>query len=55
MNEYIKELCELAKINSQIRTTKIQANKKIEEVQPKYKLIGTHTARRTFISLSLKK
>jgi integrase len=54
MNEYIKELCEFAKINSQIRTTKIQANKKIEEIQPKYKLIGTHTARRTFISLSLK-
>lgn len=55
MNEYIKELCEFAKINSRIRTTKIQANKKVEVIQPKYKLIGTHTARRTFISLSLKK
>lgn len=54
MNEYIKELCKLAKINSQVRTTKIKANKKIEDTQPKHKLIGTHTARRTFISLSLK-
>ncbi|MFA8342675.1 MAG: tyrosine-type recombinase/integrase [Rhodothermaceae bacterium] len=55
MNEYLKELCELAKIDTQIRTTKIKANKTIEEIQPKYQLIGTHTARRTFITLSLKK
>ena len=54
MNEYVKELCELAEINGLVRITKIQANKKIEDVQPKFNLIGTHTARRTFISLSLK-
>ena len=54
MNAYIKELCEIAKINKQVKTTKIQANKTIEEINPKYRLIGTHTARRTFISLSLK-
>lgn len=54
MNEYVKELCEFAGIKSLVRTVKIQANKKIEDIQPKFKLIGTHTARRTFISLSLK-
>lgn len=53
MNEYIKEICELAKINTLVRTSKVIANKNVEEVQPKFNLIGTHTARRTFISLSL--
>lgn len=55
MNEYIKELCEVAKIDTPVRNSKIKANRKIEEIKPKFKLIGTHTARRTFISLSLKK
>jgi integrase len=54
MNEYIKELCEIAEINNPIKVTKIKANKNVEEILPKFSLIGTHTARRTFISLSLK-
>ena len=54
MNEYIKELCEIAKINTPVKVTKVVANKSVEKIQPKFKLIGTHTARRTFISLSLK-
>lgn len=54
INEYIKELCEIAEINTPTKVTKIQANKSVEEILPKFSLIGTHTARRTFISLSLK-
>ncbi|MBK7106021.1 MAG: tyrosine-type recombinase/integrase [Ignavibacteriae bacterium] len=54
MNEYIKELCKVAKITTHVKVSKIKANKIVEEILPKYNLIGTHTARRTFISLSLK-
>lgn len=53
MNEYLKELCELCGINESISITYFKGNKRIDEVYPKYALIGTHTARRTFISNAL--
>ncbi len=49
MNKYLKELCKLAGIDEQIRITTYKGNERIDEVYPKYELIGTHTARRTFI------
>ncbi len=49
MNSYVKELCFLAGIDEPIRITNYRGSKRIDEVQPKYRLIGTHTGRRTFI------
>lgn len=48
-NEYIKELCELAGINEQIRITYYKGSERVDEVYSKYSLIGTHCGRRTFV------
>lgn len=53
MNNYLKELAELAEINEQIRITYYKGSERIDEVLPKYKLIGTHTGRRTFVVMGL--
>ena len=53
MNEYLKELAELAGINEPIRQTYYKGNECIDEVTPKYALLGTHTGRRTFICNAL--
>ncbi len=55
MNAYLKELCENAKIDEPVKVVKYQGNQRIETTHKKYEIIGTHTARRTFISLSLQK
>lgn len=54
-NEYIKELCKLVGINELTSLYKKRGNEKLLVVKPKYEFIGTHTARRTFITLSLEK
>ena len=53
MNEYLKELTELAGINETIRQTYYKGNERIDEVTPKYALLGTHAGRRTFICNAL--
>lgn len=53
MNDYLKELCELAEIDEPIRETYYKGNERIEEVTPKYELMGTHAGRRTFICNAL--
>jgi len=53
MNCYIKELGELAEINEPIRETYYKGNQRIDEVTPKYSLLGTHAGRRTFICNAL--
>lgn len=53
MNEYLKELMELAGIDEPIRETHYKGNKRIDTVTPKYALIGTHAGRRTFICNAL--
>ncbi len=53
MNEYLKELGELCGIDEPVTITYYKGNKRYDEVYPKYSLIGTHTARRTFISNAL--
>ena len=55
MNLYLKELCEKAEIKSLVKTVKYKGNDRIETTFKKFQVIGTHTARRTFISLSLQK
>lgn len=51
-NLYIKELCELAKIN-EITLGSVKdpvTNRKVRDYYPKFKLISSHTCRRSFIS-----
>ena len=49
MNDYLKELCELAGIDSPVHITYYRGQQRIDETRPKYELIGTHAGRRTFI------
>ena len=49
MNDYLKELSEFAEINEPVRQTDYKGNERIDEVTPKYALLGTHAGRRTFI------
>ncbi|QUB50840.1 site-specific integrase [Prevotella nigrescens] len=53
MNDYLKELAELAGIDEPVRQTYYRGNERIDEVTPKYALIGTHAGRRTFICNAL--
>ncbi|KAA3439906.1 site-specific integrase [Rufibacter hautae] len=70
-NEYIKDLCEMVGIDEPTTVTRKLGSDKLanskrtvedkvvtvveREALPKYEFIGTHTARRTFITLSLEK
>lgn len=53
MNDYLKELAELAEINEPVRQTYYKGNERIDEVTPKYALLGTHAGRRIFICNAL--
>ena len=53
MNDYLKELAEIAGIDEPIRQTYYKGNERIDEVTPKYALLGTHAGRRTFICNAL--
>ena len=53
MNDYLKELAELAGIDEPIRQTYYKGNDRIDDVTPKYALLGTHAGRRTFICNAL--
>jgi len=55
MNKYLKELCKKAKINDRVKIVQYRGSERIENTYKKYEVIGSHTARRTFISLSLQK
>lgn len=53
MNDYLKELAELAGIDEPVRQTYYKGNERIDDVTPKYALLGTHAGRRTFICNAL--
>jgi len=53
--EYIKDACQLAGFNKDTIKTTYRGSERIEEKLPMYKRISTHTARRTFITVSLDK
>ncbi len=63
MNDYlkghekrkIKSICEKAGITELIKTVRFRGAKIEEKILPKYKLIGVHTGRKTFVTLSLEK
>lgn len=49
MNRNVKELCQMAGIDEEIRVTTYKGNKRIDEIKQKWELVGTHTGRKTFI------
>lgn len=49
MNRNVKELCQMAGIDEEIRVTTYKGNERIDEIHPKWELVGTHTGRRIFI------
>jgi len=49
MNDYLKELCEMAGIDAPVHQTYYRGMQRIDEVRPKYELMGSHAGRRTFI------
>jgi integrase len=53
MNQYLKDIAVLAELNETIRQVGYSGNNKLETRKPKHKLITTHIARKTFVTLSL--
>lgn len=53
MNDHLKELAELAGTDEPVRQTYYRGNDRIDEVTPKYALLGTYAGRRTFICNAL--
>ena len=56
-NEHLKELGKLEgiEIDEPIVLTKFRGTKEIQIKKPKYEFLSSHTARRTFVTLSLEK
>lgn len=52
-NRRIKEACRLAGITAPVRRVEFKGAERVERVEEKWQAITAHTARRTFISLSL--
>lgn len=55
MNEHLKKLGRMAEINEQIEIVRYRGNVREAIVYPKYELIGCHTGRKTFATLSLER
>lgn len=53
-NEQIKELCRLAGITEDVLINKNEGGKNVEKIIPKYKLVSSHTARRSFATNAYK-
>ncbi|WP_447639935.1 MULTISPECIES: site-specific integrase [Chitinophagaceae] len=53
MNDYLKELGEIAELNDIVNITYYQGNERIEESFFKWELLSTHAGRRTFICNAL--
>lgn len=52
-NKYLKELGKLAGLNSPTRVVYYKGNERFDEYYPKYELLTTHCARRTFVVTAL--
>lgn len=55
LNDYIKELCKLAGICEDVEIVRFRGATREVNVYKKYELIGVHTGRKTFATLSLEK
>ncbi|MDB5226445.1 MAG: hypothetical protein JWN78_638, partial [Bacteroidota bacterium] len=54
MNDYLKEIGEMAKINEPIIKTRTKGGIRIDKIYKKHDLISTHTARRSFATNAFK-
>jgi len=54
-NQYLKQACQTAGIDELVQRVTYRGNERIEEREAKYAMISTHTARRTFVTLSLER
>ncbi|MBS3999172.1 MAG: site-specific integrase [Desulfobulbaceae bacterium] len=54
-NKFVKELFQFAGLDRKCRITTIKGGQRDDEYLPLYELVTTHTARRTFITISLEK
>ncbi|MBO6830108.1 MAG: tyrosine-type recombinase/integrase [Muricauda sp.] len=52
-NKYIKECCEIVGIDQPTTITRYIGNRRLDQTKPKYELITSHTARKTFVTNSL--
>ncbi len=55
MNDYLKELGQLAAICEPVRIVRYMGAKRIDDRGPKWQFMTSHTARRTFVTLSLER
>jgi integrase len=55
LNDYVKELCKFAGITEQVEIVRFWGIKREAITYPKYELIGVHTGRKTFATVSLEK
>nr|WP_245542585.1 tyrosine-type recombinase/integrase [Segetibacter koreensis] len=55
MNYAVKDVCKLAGIGEPTEIVRFRGTKREAITYPKYQLIGVHTARKTFCTLSLEK
>jgi site-specific recombinase XerD len=55
LNEYLKDLCENAKINTPTEIVRFKGVERQVDVYPKHELISVHVGRKTFVTLSLEK
>jgi integrase len=53
MNDYIKEIAELCGFIEPVKFTYFQSGSRCEEVHPKWEVLSTHAARRTFVCTAL--
>ncbi len=54
-NRYLKEICKEAGIDEVVTLVRYRGADRIEYTEPKHNFVSTHTARRTFVTLSLEK
>src|SRR5690606_18310037 len=54
-NEYLTDLCALAKLDDEIEIIRFRGSERIVRVEPKWKLITAHSGRKSFASMLLAK
>jgi site-specific recombinase XerD len=54
-NEYLKEACKRAGLTDTVTRTAYRGAKRSETTLPKHEIIGTHTGRRTFVTMMLQR
>jgi integrase len=55
MNDYLKELGQLAEIDEPVRIVRYQGAKRIEDRGPKWQFLTSHVARKSFVTISLER